>query len=305
MKRSCLWFWCSLAGVFPVSAQVTVEVTQDQDQFLPGEAIITAARVTNRSGQTLRLGTEDNWLTFSVESGDRGIVPRSGEAPVTGEFLLESSKVATKRVNLAPYFSASVPGRYSVTATVRIKEWDREFTSQPKKFNVIEGAKLWEQEIGVPKSPGAPGATPEVRKYTLQQAHYLRTELRLYLRLTDATGTKVFRVQAIGPTVSFGQPEPQVDKFSNLHLMYQDRPHAFNYVVFNPDGDVVVRQTYDYVDTRPRLKPDGEGKISVVGGIRRVTSSDWPPPPPEDLPGVAPQPPVPTPEVKPIKPSKH
>jgi hypothetical protein len=301
MKRICPWSCLFLAGVLPVSAQVTVEVTQDQDQFLPGEAIITAARITNRSGQTLRLGAEDNWLTFSVESGDRGVVAKSGDAPVTGEFLLESSKVATKRVDLAPFFSATVPGRYSVTATVRIKDWDREFTSQPKKFNVIEGAKLWEQEIGVPRSSDTAGARPEVRKYTLQQAHYLKTELRLYLRLTDATGAKVYRVLAIGPTVSFGQPEPQVDKFSNLHLLYQDRPHSFNYVVFNPDGDVVLRQTYDYVDTRPRLKPDGEGKIAVAGGRRRVTPSDWPAPKPEDLPGLAPQPPVPTPDVKPQK----
>ena len=301
MKQFCLRFFLLLAGVWPAAAQVSVEITLDQDQFLPGEAIITAARITNRSGQALRLGTDENWLTFSVEYDDRGIVSKSGETPVMGEFLLPSSKVATKRVDLAPYFSASIPGRYTVTATVHVKEWDREFTSQPKRFYVIEGAKLWEQEIGVPKPASSGSSAPEIRKYTLQQAHYLKTELRLYLRLTDATGAKVFRVLAIGSTVSFGQPEPQVDRVSNLHLLYQDRPHSFNYVVFNPDGDVVLRQTYDYIDTRPRLKPDGEGKISVAGGMRRVTASDVPPPKPEDLPGAAPQPPAPAPETKPLK----
>jgi len=301
MKQIGLWLCLPLVALSPASAQVTVEVTQDQDQFLPGEAIITAARITNRSGQTLRLGAEDNWLTFSVESGDRGVVPKSGDAPVTGEFLLPSSKVATKRVDLAPYFSASIPGRYSVVATVRIKDWDREVSSPPRKFDVIEGAKLWEQEIGVPGSASATNSTPEVRKYILQQAHYLKTQLRLYLRLTDASGAKVFRVRAIGPTVSFGQPEPQVDKFSNLHVLYQDRPHSFNYTVFNPDGDVLLRQTYDYMDTRPRLQPDGQGKISVAGGSRRVTPNDWPAPKPEALSDDGPKPPIPLSETNPPK----
>jgi hypothetical protein len=276
MKRIGLWLCLLLAALSPASAQVTVEVSLDQDQFLPGEAIIAAVRVTNRSGQTLRLGAEEDWLTFSVESLDREIVPKTGEAPVTGEFSLASSKVATKRVDLAPYFSANVPGGYSVNATVRIKEWNREITSEPRKFTVIEGSKLWEQEIGLPRPAGATNSTPEVRKYILQQARYLKTQIRLYLRLTDATGAKVFRVFPVGPMVSFGQPEPQVDGFSNLHLLYQDKPHAFNYTVFNPDGRVILRQTYDYSNSRPRLHPTGDGRITVLGGARRVAASDLP-----------------------------
>ena len=54
-------------GLAPASAQVTVEVTQDQDQFLPGEALTTAVRITNRSGQSLRLGEDNDWLVFSVQ----------------------------------------------------------------------------------------------------------------------------------------------------------------------------------------------------------------------------------------------
>ena len=57
MKRIGLWISFLLAVLAPASAQVTVEVSLDQDQFLPGEAIIAAVRITNRSGQTLRLGT--------------------------------------------------------------------------------------------------------------------------------------------------------------------------------------------------------------------------------------------------------
>src|SRR6266478_2346105 len=131
MKFLSLWSGLLFAVVFTAPAQLTVEVLQDQEQFLPGEALATAVRLVNRSGQTLRLGKEDNWLTFSIESPDGWAVSRLSEVPVAGEFVLESSKMATKRVDLTPYFALNQPGRYSIIATVRVKAWDRQIPSQP------------------------------------------------------------------------------------------------------------------------------------------------------------------------------
>jgi len=265
------------APLTPVWAQVAVELTQEQDQFLPSESMPLAVRITNRSGQSLNLGRGQDWLTFSVETRDGQVVPKLGEVPVEDEFVLESSRVATIRVDLAPYFDLNHSGRYSVTATMRIKEWNQSVRSQPRSFDIIEGARLWEQAIGVP-SPGLrPNAPPEVRKFILQQAHYLKSQLRLYFRLTDASGERTFRVYPIGPMVAFGRPDPQVDKFSNLHLLYQSGPHSFIYVVINPEGEIIARRTYDYADKRPRLQPDAEGKILVMGGVRRPTPQDVPP----------------------------
>jgi hypothetical protein len=294
MKALGFWLGFLAVTLLPVSAQVTVEVTQDQDQFLPSETLATAVRITNRSGRDLRLGQGEDWLTFSVQSRGDSVVARSGEVPVGGEFVLESSKVATKRVDLAPYFAINRPGRYTVTAFVRIKDWNQEITSQPRNFDIIDGAKLWEQEIGVPNADAPTNSSPEVRKYILQQANYLRSQLRLYVRLTDASGTKTFRVFPVGPMVSFSRPEPQVDKFSNLHLLYQDGAHSFNYTVVNPDGEVIARRTYDYVENRPRLQPDEGGKILVTGGVRRVSPTDVPPWKPA-TPGEEPPKPLPSP----------
>jgi hypothetical protein len=251
-------------------------------------------RITNRSGQDLHLGKGDDWLTFSVESRDSQVVPKTGDVPVAGEFVLESSRTVTLRMDLAPYFLLNRPGRYSITATMQLKEWNQNIRSQPKSFDIIEGARLWEQEIGVPDSASGTNATPEIRRFVLQQANYLRTQLRLYVRLTDASGAKTFRVFPIGPMVSFGRPEPQVDKFSNLHLLYQEGPRSYNYTVINPDGEMIARRTYDYSDKRPRLTPDAEGKVLVTGGVRRPTAKDIPPSktenPGEDVPKPKPAP---------------
>jgi hypothetical protein len=255
-------------------AQVSVEVALDQDQFLAGESLEVGVRITNFSGQTLHLGKDKDWLRFNLEGKDNYVVPMTGDVPVEGEFDVDSSTVVTRRVDLAPSFALTRPGRYTVTATVRIKELDREFLGKPKPFDVIAGTKLWEQDVGV---PGPAGQPTEVRKYALQQAIHLK-QLRLYVRVSDAAETRIFRVFPVGPLISFSQPEHQIDPSSNLHLLYQTGARSFNYSVVNPDGRLLVRQTYDYTETRPGLRVDREGRIFISGGVRRPAQDDLPPP---------------------------
>ena len=264
-----------LLSSLALQAQVTVEVRLEQDQFLPGETLTAIVRVTNRSGRTLHLGEEEDWLTFSLENQQGSVVEKIGEAPVKGDFDLDNAKTAIKRVDLAPYFGLALPGRYSIVATVKIKEWDHLINSPPKGFYIIEGAKLWEQAFGLPKGSST-NRSPEVRRYVLQQANYLKGQLRLYLRLTDEAGTKTLRVFPIGQLVSFSRPDPQVDKVSNLHVLYANGPHSYSYSVFNPEGELLTRDVYDYVGTRPRLQPYEDGNIKVVGGVRRTTTASAP-----------------------------
>lgn len=256
-------------------AQVSVEVVLDQEHFLIGEDLPAAVRITNRSGQTLHLGSEPGWLTFSIESRDGFIVAKSGDAPALGGFDLESGQVATRRVELAPYFALSRIGRYQIIATVRIKEWNTQVTTKPKSFDIIHGARIWSQDFGVPQTSGITAGRPEVRRYTLEQASYLRSQLRLYLRLTDSEGS-VIKVFSLGPMTSVSDPEHQIDRESRLHVLYQNGARSFIYTVVNPDGDVVVRQTHDYANTRPRLQLSEDNNVVVAGGARRIAASDVP-----------------------------
>lgn len=277
MKSSPLWL--VIVAVFfgtCARAQVGVEVRLDQEQFLPTETLEVSVRVTNRTGQTLWLGQDADWLTFTVESNDGRLVPKNGEVPVEGKFMLESSKVAVKRVDIAPYFSLNAAGRYRVVASVHIKEWNMVASSAPKAFDIVEGTKLWAQEVGLPPAEGATGSQPEVRRYLLQQANYLRTQLRLYLRITDVSGAHTFKVIPLGKLLSFSRPEGQVDYLSNAHILYQSGPQSFSYMVFNPHGDLLARQTYDFGETRPKLAVGRDSRISVHGGVRRILSTDVP-----------------------------
>lgn len=255
------------------AAQLSVEIVADQEQFLRDEGVPLKVRVTNRSGQTLRLGTDNNWLTFSVDHHDGTAVSKLGNVPVLGEFILENAQVATRLVDIGPSFDLSEPGRYSVTATVHIKEWASEVTCKPHRFEVVRGTKIWEQEFGIP----APSGLPEVRRYILLQAQYQK-QLRLYLRIADANDQTVFKVQTLGALVSFSRPEAQVDPNSSLNVIFQNGARSFSFQVIRPDGAIALRQTYDYTSTRPILRSNDEGRIYVAGGVRRYTATDLPAP---------------------------
>ena len=256
------------------SAQVSLEVTSDQEQFLPGEAVPVAVKITNRSGQQLHFGADPSWLTFTVESVGGYVVGKVSEVPVVGAFDLESSQMAIKRVDIQPYFTLTQPGRYKLTATLRVKSWGTTLTSLPKVFDIINGAELWSQDFGV---PNAANAEPVVRKYTLIKANYLREQLRLYAQVSDPAAAVSLKVSALGPMVSFSLPEQQVDRASRLHVLWQAGARTFNYSIVNPDGTIAQQETYDNFKGRPHLKVDETGEVTIRGGTRRIKSLAVPP----------------------------
>lgn len=265
------------ASALSALAQLEVQVVLDQDKFLPAEQFLAGIRIVNRSGQTLNLAEDADWAQFSIEKLEAGGVHQEGQPPLEGAFRLDSGKQATVRVDLQPYYDLRRQGRYVIMATVKIKEWNKTITTKSVPFEVVEGTKLWEQSFGVPAEAGST-QPPEVRKYALQQANYLKTQLRLYLRVSNGDG-QVIKMLNVGPMIGFGQPEPRIDPQSRMHLLYQNAAKTFAYLIVNPAGDVVLRQTYEYTDTRPRLHSDPDsGKIAVVDGQRRAADDDFPAP---------------------------
>ena len=254
-------------------AQVTVELGLEQDQFLPCETMPLAVNIINQSGQPIHLGADANWLTFTIESVDGFVVLKTAEVPVQGAFDLESSQKAIKRVDLAPYFIVNKPGRYKIIASMRIPDLAATVTSPPKAFDIVHGAKIWAQDFGVRTGSNA---VPEVRKYTLEQANYLRSQLRLYVQLSDGEEQRIFHTEALGAMVSFSAPEAQIDRNSQLHVLWQAGAQAFTYCLVGPDGKVIRRDTYDNFGGRPRMSVNQNGEVVIIGGTRRGAVPETP-----------------------------
>ncbi|MBI5383881.1 MAG: hypothetical protein HZA90_04260 [Verrucomicrobia bacterium] len=262
--------WLAATGWSP--AQVAVELLLEQEQYLRNESLPLRVRISNSSGQTLRFGAEADWLAFEIQDTEGHAVRRLGKVPLADPFNLGSARVATLKTDLMPYFDLSSIGHFSVSATLKVGQLNASFSSRAESFNIISGSKIWEREFGVPRT-----SPPDVRKYALVQATFLK-QLRLYARITDPHDQKVFRVQALGPLVSFSKPTAQLDKSCNLHALFQTGARSFLYEIVTPDGELIIRQTHEHTETRPTLQTADDGTLFVAGGRRLVLLNDLPPP---------------------------
>lgn len=255
------------AAVFTAPAQVDVALSLDQKQFLPGESIPLKIHIINHSGHTLRLGGDPSWLQVSVEAEKSFVIPRSAALPATPPFDLPPAMMATKEVDLADCYEIARPGRYVATASVAIPEWNQTHSARPRPFDIIRGTKVWERTFGMPAMPQQ-GGPPEVRKYILQQANYLQSQLRLYVRITDPAEEHTFKVIPLGAIVSFGVPDALLDRQSRLHVLYQSGPRSSTYCVIHPHGELAQREQFEYAGSRPRLMATEDGSVIVRGGVQ-------------------------------------
>jgi hypothetical protein len=282
MKRIGLLAALAFLAVSTAQAQlngVTAELKLDQEQYLPGEDLQLKVRISNRSGQPITLGTYNDWVVMSVTSENNAPCDKLGDMPIQGEFSLLTGQVGIKALNPTPYFNFRQQGRYLVTAKIRIPQWHQEITCKSATFTVADGVPLpgfANLQFGMLLPPGVSNAVPEIRKYSLLKISDIK-DIKLYFRLTDSAG-KTLRVFPIAGMTSFSEPEVQIDRENNLHVLHQTGARSFNYAVISPDGQWVARQTYMYTGTRPVLRANGTGQIFVAGGVRRLSQNDFPPP---------------------------
>jgi hypothetical protein len=69
-----------------------------------------------------------------------------------------------------------------------------------------------------------------------------------------------------------------LDRFSNLHVLFQSGARSFVHCLINPDGVLLARETYDCSESRPVFHPEADGRISITGGFRVYGPEDLPPP---------------------------
>ena len=282
MKRIALLLALLAAAAGSARAQfsgITAELQLAQDQYLPDEDLQLKVKITNRSGQPVTFGQDNQWITFNIVGENNFLVPKTSEMPVSGEFTLLSGQSGARLLNPTPFFDLRRPGHYRIGATIKIPRWNLEIPCKSATFTVANGLPLHglvNLQFGVPPPPGVSNAVPEVRNYSLIKVAYL-DELKLYFRLTDGNG-RTLKVFPLSGMLSFSEPEAQMDRFNNFHVLMQTGARSFTYSVISPDGSLIARQTHEYGLTRPVLRPTEDGRIFVAGGQRRLSENDLPPP---------------------------
>ena len=286
MKRIVI-LWALLFGLVPLArsqgSALSAEMSLEQNQLLPDEKMHLKLSILNRSGADLKLGTESDWITFSVAGEKNALVPELGtnHVYIDGEFTLPAGQSASREFNLTPYFDIRQPGRYTVKAAIKIPQWGQAIRVPETSFTIVSGTRLENlpelgQPVGVPLLSGQGNQPPEIRRYYMEKSD-AAAGTKLYVRLTDASGGKTLRLVPLGPFFSYINPEVKLDRYNDLHVLHQTDAKAFSYCVIDTLGQILERQTYQYTDRRPSLRADGQGGVVVAGGARVVSASDLPP----------------------------
>jgi hypothetical protein len=258
---------------------VTAELQIDTDQFLPDEDVPVKVRIVNRSGQSLVLGSDKQWITFDIVGEHSYVVPKLGEMPVASPFTLLSGQAVTREFNPTPYFGFRRTGRYRLGAIIKVPQWKHEVVCKPVAFTIAEGTPLPDLgnlAVGVPPPPGSTNEAPEMRRFSLLKVTSL-DQMKLYFRLTDGYG-RTLRVFPLARMVDFGHPEVQLDQANNLHVLFQTGAHIFTYDVLDPNGTLLARQFHEITQARPSLRLNEDGQVFVGGGRRLLTLDDIPAP---------------------------
>ena len=268
------FLFCAAQGVL---GQVDVSLEFKKEFYLAHESIMAEVKIVNFSGKTLNFGTDKNWLQFTIESRGNFPVEKVGDLDVVEKFQVPNASRAIRRVHLIPAYKIDHPGRYRIAAYINIPELNSQLVSAPVEIGILSATVIWDREIGVVKDDKDPSAPIEIRKYTLMRT-VNENQIDLYVKVTDKYQQHIYGVYSLGNIVSFGEPDRQVDRFSNLHVLMQNGARSFRYTIVKPDGKILLRERHDYTNTRPKLIMGKTGLIQVGGGKRKQSFDDIPTP---------------------------
>jgi hypothetical protein len=280
-----------LLALTTAHAQIEVNLSLRRTLYLVYEPLIVTVSIRNLSGAELTLSDtpKNRWFGIIVDTVDGQPIAPNNPNYSNEPVQIAPGQTVRRSVNITPLFPLGEFGTYRIRATVYAQTFNRFFSSPPLGFEITEGRKLWEQDVGVPPGSGAQGQT---RLYTLL-AHRLPSATMLYLRVQDPERGVIYCTSQLGRFVSFGNPSVLLDRGNGVHILHNMAPREYLYSHFNIDGKVQKQQAYREVTSRPVLVEDGETGVAVLGGTPYDPKAT---PPERELPGLGERPvPLPTP----------
>jgi hypothetical protein len=89
----------------------------------------------------------------------------------------------------------------------------------------------------------------------------------LYVRVQDRDKGIVYATYSLGRTITFEQPQAEVDRANQLHVLHCEAPRAWSYSRVGLNGELLGHSSFMETKTRPRLIHGTNGEIAVRGGV--------------------------------------
>jgi hypothetical protein len=257
---------CLLWFVARAEAQIQVELQLKRLQYIAHEPIVATLAITNLAGRDvdLRDAEAQPWFGFEITGSEGQPV-----APLTPDLKqpplqIEAGKRVTQRINLTPLYSVHDLGIYHVRAHVYFSDLNKFFYSQAKVFEVTDARPIWQRTVGSPEGG--------IRTYSLLSNRF-PDHTSLYVRVADKDSGIVYATYSLGRTIAFDEPQAEIDRDSQLHVLHCAAPRMWAYSRVNLNGELVSHTSFTETKTRPRLVHTTDGNVAVRGGMMETQSA--------------------------------
>jgi hypothetical protein len=267
MRKLTRVFLCFGVLFFAATAhgQIQVELKFKRLQYIAYEPVVATLGITNLAGRDIELRDADgqSWLGFEITgSEEQPIAPLSGEN-AQPPLKIEAGQRVTRQIDLGPLYSVHDFGAYHVRTHVYFADLTKFFYSPTRVFEVTDARPIWQQTVGI---PGGVAASGEVRTYSLLTNRF-PDHTSLYVRVQDKDTGIVYATYPLGRTIAFEQPQAEIDRANQLHVLHCAAPRAWSYSRIGLNGELLEHSSFMETKSRPRLVHSGNGEVAVRGGM--------------------------------------
>jgi hypothetical protein len=248
-------FLCATAA----EAQVQVDLKFQRLQYIAYEPI------TNLAGREIELHDADSqsWLGFEITGGEEQPIAPLNAANREPPLKIQAGQRVTRQINLTPLYPVNEFGPYHARTNVYFADLQKFFYSATRVFEVTDARPIWQQTVGVPGSTAAAG---DVRTYSLMTNRF-PDHTSLYVRVQDKDSGIVYATYSLGRTIAFEQPQAEIDRANQLHVLHCAAPRAWSYARIGLNGELLEHSSFMETKTRPRLVHSSGGEVAVRGGM--------------------------------------
>jgi hypothetical protein len=271
MKKAALLALTIISLAGSVRAQIQVELKLKRLQYIAYEPIFATLAITNLAGRDIELHDEkgQRWFGFEVTGKERQPIAPNAATDEGPPLRLESGKTVVRKVNLTPLYGVHDPSTYHVRANIYFADLNKYFYSPARAFQVINARPIWQTTVGIPE--GSPKAGSP-RTYSLLSNRF-PDHTSLYVRVENKDSNLVYATYSLGRIVAFDEPQKEIDRANQLHVLHCSAPRTWAYSHIGLDGQVLKRSTFIETKSRPRLRRTSAGEIAVSGGALDVPAT--------------------------------
>jgi hypothetical protein len=271
MQRFLALFILQAALLCTGHAQLSVNIDVKRRTYIRYEPVLATVSITNLSGRDLIL--EDGsapWFGFSITQGDGETLlsPRNPGYRLD-PLPLKLGETVKRQVNLVDLYPITEYGIHRVKAVIYSKDYDKFFASRTANLDISEGRLLWKQSVGVPETMPRAG---QIHQFELLSAHGVSRQF-LYCRVSHPETAIVFGCYRLGYLLDGAQFDAKFDATNTLHVLQLIGPKTYTLTQIGVNGEVFGQWVYDAPRSKPFLRNDGTGNLTIVGATRRVAAA--------------------------------